>query len=101
MIHHLGEKATVREIARNLSRESNSISEQISRMEKKGLLKKIRDVPGTIITKSELTESGFKALDFARKRESLNDIMSVLSDDELKQFELCLHKILSKAREMC
>ncbi|MFC1933125.1 MarR family winged helix-turn-helix transcriptional regulator [Chloroflexota bacterium] len=100
IIHEFGDKVTLKEISKHISREVHSISEQTSRMEKKGLLKKNRELPGTTFTRFEITEKGLEALDLVIKRASIHTIISVLSEEERQQLRLCLEKLLSKAKEI-
>ncbi len=93
IIRAIGDKVTPAEISRWLLRESHSVSEIIGRMEKQGLLKKVRDLDRKNLVRIELTEKGSEAYNQAIKRDSIHTIMSVLSDEERRQFSTMLKTI--------
>ncbi len=95
----LGEKATPTKISRDLFRARSSVSELLVRMENDGLLRKEKDSATKKQLKIVLTEKGREAYHNASKRESIKEIMSVLSEQERKQLQSCLHKLWSKALE--
>ena len=97
IIRAIGDKATPAEISRWLLRESHSVSEIISRMEKQGLLKKVRDLDRKNLVRIELTEKGSEAYNQAIKRDSIHTIMSALSDEERRQFSSTLKTIRDRA----
>ena len=97
IIRAIGDKVTPAEISRWLLREPHSVSEIISRMEKQGLLKKVRDLYRKNLVRIELTEKGSEAYNQAIKRDSIHTIMSALSDEERRQFSTMLEKIRYRA----
>jgi len=97
IIRAIGDKVTPAEISRWLLREPHSVSEIISRMEKQGLLKKVRDLYRKNLVRIELTEKGSEAYNQAIKRDSIHTIMSALSDEERRQFSTMLEKIRDRA----
>lgn len=97
IIRAIGDKVTPAEISRWLLRESHSVSEIISRMEKQGLLKKARDLDRKNLVRIELTEKGSEAYNQAIKRESIHKIMPALSDEERRQFSSTLKTIRDRA----
>jgi DNA-binding MarR family transcriptional regulator len=97
IIRAIGDKVTPAEISRWLLRESHSVSEIISRMEKQGLLKKVRDLDRKNLVRIELTEKGSEAYNQAIKRESIHTIVSALSDEERRQFSSTLKTIRDRA----
>jgi len=97
IIRAIGDKVTPAEISRWLLRESHSVSEIISRMEKQGLLKKVRDLDRKNLVRIELTEKGSEAYNQAIKRDSIHTIMSALSDEERRQFSTMLKTIRDRA----
>ncbi|MBU2535219.1 MAG: winged helix DNA-binding protein [Chloroflexi bacterium] len=97
IIRAIGDKVTPAEISRRLLRESHSVSEIISRMEKQGLLKKVRDLDRKNLVRIELTEKGSEAYSQAIKRDSIHKIMSALSDEERRQFSTMLITIRDRA----
>lgn len=97
-LHALGGEVTPAELARWLVRERHSVWELINRMEKQGLVRKVKDLNKGNRVKVVLTEEG-RAYYLSTKQESINRIMSVLSEKERKQLWLCLKKIREKALE--
>jgi len=84
-IKAIGEKgATPAEISRWLFREPHSVSGLISRMEKAGLVTKVKDMDKKNWIRVTITEKGQQAYHKAVKRESLRNIMSTLSNEERK-----------------
>ena len=98
ILHSLDHKATLTELARYCDRRVNNMSIQMARMEKKGLVKKIREVPGSTLLRFELTKKGIDSL----KNDKMiieKSIMSILSEEEYQQLIPILKKILSEAEK--
>jgi DNA-binding MarR family transcriptional regulator len=74
-----------------------TLSVQMTRMEKEGLVKKSRDNSRSVLLKYELTEKGIDAYKISNKMESEKEIMSILSEEERQQFITILQKVISKA----
>ena len=96
-IQAIGEKATSAEIARWLYREHHTVSGILNRMEKDGLVKKVRNRGGKKLTRIVLTEKGRQAYNQSSKIEALHEIMSFISDEERQQLKACLEKIRDAA----
>ena len=96
-IQAIGYEATASEIARHLLRESHSISTILSRMEKQGLVKKVKDLDRKNMVRVYLTDKGKKVYIEAAKRESICEIMSCLSDEERRQLISSLNKLRNEA----
>ena len=96
LIDVLGPKATIGRISYLAFREHHSISAHISRMEKDGLVRKVKSSDGRSI-QVLMTEKGVDAHTYALKRISVHDIMSVLSEEEKQQLFSILHKLRDKA----
>lgn len=96
-IQAIGYKATPSEIARHLLRESHSVSSILDRMEKQGLVKKVKDLDRKNMVRVYLTDKGQKVYDKAAKRESICEIISCLSDEERRQLISSLKKLRNKA----
>lgn len=75
----LGDEATPAAIARTMFREPTSVSAIIIRMEKQGLVKRVKDCKKKNQVRVYLTEDGEEAYHNASKRESVNRIMARLS----------------------
>lgn len=99
LVQCLGDRATPAEISRYLFRRSHGISTLISRMEKKGLVRKSKDLARKNLVRVEMTEEGRQAYKCAAKLISIHHIMSSLSEDERRQLSLLLAKLCDKASE--
>ena len=97
VIRALGDKATPAEISRWLLREPQSISEFLNRMERDGLIKKVKDTIRKNIIRVALTEKGLKAHKKSTELKSIHQIMSVLSKKERQQLEVILGKLWYRA----
>ena len=100
LVRDLGDRATPAEISRHLFKRSHGISMLISRMEKKGLVKKVKDLERKNLVRVEMTERGQKAHQYAAQLESIHNIMSVLSKQERRQLDMSLNKLCKKAAGM-
>ena len=97
IIRAIGDKVTPAKISRWLLREPHSVSEIINRMEKQGLVKKVRDLDRKNLVRIELTEKGSEVYNQVIKRDSIHTIMSALSDEERRQFSSTLKTIRDRA----
>ncbi|MFC2039076.1 MarR family winged helix-turn-helix transcriptional regulator [Chloroflexota bacterium] len=95
MVTRLGKEATPVTMAQQIFIERHSLSEQLSRMEKEGLIVKIRDLEKKNKLRIEATEKGKQLSEKAARRESIGDILAVLTHEE----QLELWSLLSKIRE--
>jgi len=93
IIKCLGDNATPYRISRFQAQEHNTVSELLNRMEKQGLIKKVRESQGKSRVKVRLTEMGERAFAQSKKRNSLIRILSTLSPGELQQLRLILEKL--------
>lgn len=93
----IDEKATPIEISRFLFREPHSVSELVSRMEKDGLVRKVKDLDNKGQVRVVLTEKGHETYSRSSNRESIHEIMSCLSEEERQQLKSCLLKLRDKA----
>lgn len=88
MLHHvkaLGDGATPAAIARIQHREATSVSSLLIRMEKQGLIKRVKDMARKNQVRVYLTDKGENALIDAARRESINKIISQLDNNDLEQ----------------
>jgi len=97
IIQAVGDKATQAEISRRTVREPHTISHILSAMEKKGLVRKVRDLERKNLVRVELTEKGRKAQHQSTNRESLHKVMSCLSKNERQLLISGLQKLLNNA----
>jgi MarR family transcriptional regulator, organic hydroperoxide resistance regulator len=96
-VHALKDKATSAEIARLLFRESQSVCEILTRMERKGLIRRDKSPGQTKRIKIVMTEYGKNIFKETMKRQSIHDVIAALSPREQKQLESCLIKIRNQA----
>jgi DNA-binding MarR family transcriptional regulator len=90
-------KATPSEISRGLFRESHSISEILGRMEKQGLVRKVKDLDRKNMVRIELTEKGQEACNRSEKLSSIKKIFSTLSSEERQQLRFYLERLRDRA----
>ncbi len=93
VLNAIGDKATPAIVARWMIREHHSVLGIVSRMEKRGLVKKTKDLERKNIVRISLTEKGRQALEQSTKRESIHEIMSHLTEDERRELRLLLEKL--------
>ena len=93
----LGEKTTPTEIARQLFLETNSVSEQLRRMEADGLIKKVKDLGKKNQVRIEVTAQGYELYRKGRKRKLIHSVMSVLTEDEKTELWAMLVKLRAQA----
>ena len=89
--------ATPAKLSRVLLRQPHSISAIIERMEKKGLLKKVKDLERKNLVRVVLTQQGEKAYEITTKRGPIHRILGSLNENEREQFQKCLEIIAVKA----
>jgi DNA-binding MarR family transcriptional regulator len=97
VINYLGNKPTVSEIARCLLREPHSISGLVTRMEKKGLVRKVKDLHRKNLVRVAMTEKGRQAFHQTNKRESIHRIMSSLTKQERQRLTVSLRTLRDTA----
>lgn len=91
--------ATPARISQQLFWEPHTVSEQLKAMEKKGLIRRIRDQGRHSRVRVEVTEEGLEAYRQSARRKSTREIMSVLSKEEQRQLWTLLAKIRRRAME--
>lgn len=97
IIELIGRDATPAKVARWLFREPHSISEIIDRMEKQGLLKKVKDMNRKNQVRIEITEKGYDQYRRSFIPRNIPDILSVLKENERKQLIASLKKLRKAA----
>lgn len=93
----IGNNATPAELSRWMLREPHTISGILDRMEKKGMVRKVKDLDRKNQVRVVLTEKGKQAYDQSTKREAIHQIVSSLSEEERKQLRSCLNTLRDKA----
>ena len=97
--HDLKDYAKPSDIARVNNRKPNSISPLIDRMERKRLIKKDKDLQKKNVIRISLTEEGREAHLMAGNRRSIHRIFSCLTEDEMRQMQFFLNKLIARALE--
>lgn len=96
-IQSIGKKATPAKISRWLYRKPHTIAGILMRMQKKGLIRRNKDLEAKNMIRISMSEKGKKAYNNAVKRESINEIFNVLSDEEKDNLYSSLTKIMDAA----
>jgi DNA-binding MarR family transcriptional regulator len=97
IVHSIGENATPTEVSRAMIREPNSTASIIYTMERKGMLKTTNDIKRKNVVRVSLTEHGKQMLKKISKRKPMNEIMAILSEEELNQLREIMEKLRDKA----
>jgi len=95
-ISRLGKQATPTKLAKESALAHHTIIEILSRMEKQELVKKIKDLKKKNLIRFEMTEKGYKAFEESRARKSINEVMSILTQQEKNELWSLLMKIRNK-----
>ncbi len=93
IIKAIGNGATPAKISRWLFREPHTISELISRMEKRGLVKKVKDMDRKNLVRVALTAKGERAFAQSTKRNAIENIIGRLPEEERKQLKSSLERL--------
>ncbi len=97
IVQALNSRTTPAEISRLTFREPHTVSVLISRMEKKGLVKKVRDMDRKNMIRVAITEKGQQAYDQSTQRATIHNIMSALSEAEHQQLMWLLQRLRDRA----
>jgi len=98
-IEKLGATTTLYEISEEIERKLDSVSRQAVTMEKDGLIRRARAKPKSRLLTIELTEKGIKMLEISRESKSIDEILSVLTEEERQQMSLYLDKIIFRLKK--
>jgi DNA-binding MarR family transcriptional regulator len=93
----LGEEATPVELSRWLLRKHHSITGLLSRMEKKGLILRNKDLKKKNMIRVSMTEKGQKLYQNAKTEDSLYRIIDLLSIAQKRHFVRCLNIMRNEA----
>lgn len=99
VLEELDEKATLAEVSKWVFREPHSVSDFLKRMERDGLIKRIKDLARKNMIRVEITDKGREAVHNTKKMESVHKIMAVLSKEEHQQLRAIMQKLWNKALE--
>lgn len=94
VVNALGKRATPAELGRWLFQTSQSIAGILNRMERLGLLKRVKDLDKKNQMRIVLTKKGREAFAQSSRRESMHRIMPVLPPETRQQFIKNLTRIL-------
>jgi len=100
-IKYISDPVTPTDVARWLDRNSNSITLIIDRMEKDGLVERVRNLRDRRALRLVITPKGQEIFDRATKPgwELMKRLMSCFSEEELQMFDGLLEKLGEKAFE--
>jgi len=93
------EEITPKMISQQLTLEYHSVSEHLKRMEKGGLIHRIKDKEWKNLIRIEVTAKGYEAYSNSIFHESTDAIMSVLTYEEKIELWRILYRLRSKAME--
>lgn len=99
ILFKLNHRATLTQLAKYNEREPNTLSVQMTKMEKGGLIKKVRKSAKSTLLIYELTKKGLETYQQTKLQPSDKVIMSVLSEEERQTFIAFLKTILAKAEK--
>ena len=101
MNHASNNPITITDLAAGLYRNVNSISALIDRMEKAGLIRKIRDLPDRREIRLEITEEGEERFNRALKPDTkiIKSMFSVLTKEEIQVLTNLLKRLKVKVNE--
>lgn len=98
-IKQLGSQATLSSIAAIVGRKIDVISRQAVRLEKDGLIKRIKDKPKSRRLRIELTEKGLQMLKISNESKYLNMKFAFLTEQERQQMSSILRKMNNTMKE--
>lgn len=98
-INTLGDKATASEIAKWRLRSASTMSSFLKRLESQGLVRRTTDTAKSQYSQLFLTEKGKQCLGFALQADSVIQIFSLFSPEELDRFGGYLERIRDRAVE--
>lgn len=93
---------TVGQIAKNINNSQNTVSERISRLENKGLVKRVKDLKDKRISRVVLTDDGRKLIhEMGSEAESmfLFDSISRMKERDIDDLLECLEKLIKHMKE--
>ena len=98
-LYNLGHKATLSELSSHTGKGPNTISPQMTALERDGLVNKERAVPKSTLLSFDLTDKGREICQYTMKVKSVDAIMSVLGEDECKELISMLKMIIKRAKK--
>jgi DNA-binding MarR family transcriptional regulator len=95
-----GRTATAASVARELFLEPHSVSEQFTRMQKKGLIRRVKDPENKRHVLLEITQKGYDVYFKSAEQLSTRSVLSALSKFEQKELWAILVKMREKALKL-
>ena len=89
--------ATPAEISRWLFREPNTVSALLDRMEKQGLVRKVRNLEKKNLIRVVITEKGEEAYQQSKEAKVIHDVLSCFSQEERDNLRAYLETLRNKA----
>ena len=99
ILYSVGHKATLPELVRYTRKNINTLSAELTRMAKDGLVQKTHETPKSTILTIQLTAKGLEMYENTKKLKSDKAIMSALSEKERQCLISMLNKIINGARD--
>jgi len=99
VLDHAERPTTPAEISRWILRQPHSTSRLLQRMEAKGLIQKSKDLHRGNLVRISMTEKGRDAYNHSLKGNSIEQMMSSLSQEEKQQLDGLLRKVLKSSLE--
>jgi len=96
-ILRLGDKATLENISHQVVLERHSMSSQLIRMEKGGLIKRVKDTKKKNMMSIQITEKGYATYINAVKTVIINKILEVLTEEERHSIWTIIAKLRRQA----
>lgn len=97
ILFNLGHKPSLTELSKHTDRQINTLSQLITKMEKNGLVRKVRETPKSSLISFEITKKGIETYQNSAKANSVDKTMSVLTEDERQQLISLLKKVAAAA----
>lgn len=99
VVNATNERATPAQISRWLFRESHSVSGLIDRMDKKGLVKRVKDLEKKNLIRISMTDKARRLADSFEGPELIHQTLAPLSDEQRQQLAASLQTMRDKALE--
>ena len=96
-VHEANNKVTPAEISRWIIRKPNTISDLLGRMEKKGLVRKTKDLDRENLVRVSLTKKGKGLYEKSTKIKPIREVLSSLSKEDRKQLWSYLETLRNKS----
>jgi DNA-binding MarR family transcriptional regulator len=98
LINTLGSNATLSDIAYLMERKLDAVARKTVTLEKAGLINRIK-MPKSRLLKLELTEKGKEILKSGWYSKGMNEVSSILNEEERQLLHLILNRLLTKLNE--